>query len=110
MPARSAGMPSCFPAARTGASCSAIRPPTLTAEEQAFLDGPVEKVCAMIDDWDMRNNRADLPPEVWHYLKDKGFLGMLIGQGAWRARLFGAGAEPGGVARSPAARSPRASP
>jgi len=56
----------------------AIRKPTLTAEEQAFLDGPVNTVCAMIDDWDVRHNRADLSPEVWAYLKAQGFLGMLI--------------------------------
>ena len=57
---------------------NAIRPLTLTAEEQAFLDGPTNVVCSMIDDWDTRNNRADLSPEVWQYLKDHGFLGMLI--------------------------------
>ncbi|MDP2779430.1 acyl-CoA dehydrogenase [Devosia sp.] len=59
---------------------NAIRPLTLTADEQAFLDGPTEDVCAMIDDWDTRNNRADLSPEVWQFFKDKGFLGMLIGK------------------------------
>jgi len=57
---------------------TAIRPLTLSAAEQAFLDGPTNQVCAMIDDWDTRNNRADLSPEVWQFLKDKGFLGMLI--------------------------------
>jgi acyl-CoA dehydrogenase len=57
---------------------NAIRPLTLTPEEQAFLDGPTEVVCQMLDDWDIRNNRADLSPEVWQYLKDNGFLGMLI--------------------------------
>ncbi|AKR56991.1 acyl-CoA dehydrogenase [Devosia sp. H5989] len=55
-----------------------IRKLTLSEEEKTFLDGPVNEVCAMIDDWDIRHNRADLPPEVWQYLKDKGFLGMLI--------------------------------
>lgn len=55
-----------------------IRKVTLTAEEQAFLDGPVDKVCSMIDDWDIRHNRADLPKEVWDFLKAEGFLGMLI--------------------------------
>jgi len=59
---------------------AAIRPLTLSDEEKAFLTGPAEEVCAMIDDWDTRHNRADLPPEVWQYLKDKGFLGMLIGK------------------------------
>ena len=58
----------------------AIRKPDLTAEEQAFLDGPCEEVCRMIDDWDTRHNRMDLPPEVWQFLKDKGFFGMLIGK------------------------------
>ncbi len=57
-----------------------IRKVTLTAEERAFLDGPVNTVCAMMDDWDIRHNRADLPPEVWAFLKEKGFLGMLIGK------------------------------
>ena len=57
-----------------------IRPLTLTAEEQAFLDNQTETACKMIDDWDIRNNRADLSPELWQYLKDEGFLGMLIGK------------------------------
>ncbi|MGV3650861.1 MAG: acyl-CoA dehydrogenase, partial [Devosia sp.] len=57
-----------------------VRKPTLTAEEQAFLDGPVNELCAMIDDWDSRHNRADLAPEVWRFIKDKGFFGMLIGK------------------------------
>ena len=96
MPAPSAGMPNCFPAGRAGTSCSAIRKPTLTAEEQAFLDGPVNMVCAMIDDWDTRHNRADLPPEVWAYLKEQGLPRHAHRQGVWRPRLFGAGAEPGG--------------
>jgi acyl-CoA dehydrogenase len=55
-----------------------VRKATLTAEEQAFIDGPVNEVCALIDDWDIRHNRADLSPEVWKLLKEKGFLGMLI--------------------------------
>lgn len=57
-----------------------VRKLTLSAEEQAFLDGPTEVACKMIDDWDTRHNRADLPPEVWTYLREKGFLGMLIGK------------------------------
>ncbi|SFZ83700.1 acyl-CoA dehydrogenase [Devosia enhydra] len=57
-----------------------VRKPTLTPEEQAFLDGPVNELCAMIDDWDSRHNRADLAPEVWRFIKDKGFFGMLIGK------------------------------
>ncbi|MBD8067265.1 acyl-CoA dehydrogenase [Devosia sp. PTR5] len=55
-----------------------IRPLTLTPDEQAFLDGPTETACRMIDDWDIRHNRADLSPELWQFLKENGFLGMLI--------------------------------
>ena len=55
-----------------------IKKAELTAEEQAFLDGPANTVCAMIDDWDIRHNRADMPEPVWAYLKENGFLGMLI--------------------------------
>lgn len=54
--------------------------PALTAEEQAFLDGPCEELCAMLDDWDIRHERMDLPPEVWTFLKQHGFFGMLIGK------------------------------
>src|SRR3990167_7816133 len=50
----------------------------LTDEEQAFLDGPVETLCGMICDWDITHNRADLPPEVWAYLKEQGFFGLII--------------------------------
>ena len=56
----------------------AIPAPKLSAEEQAFLDGPCEEVCAMTDDWEITHERYDLPPRVWQFLKDKGFLGMII--------------------------------
>src|SRR3981189_1642090 len=52
--------------------------PRLTAEEQAFLDGPVNELCAMCDDWEITHERYDLPPHVWQFIKDKGFLGMII--------------------------------
>ena len=39
--------------------------PTLSDEEQAFLDGPCEELCQMLDDWDICHKRADLPQEVW---------------------------------------------
>lgn len=50
----------------------------LTKDEQAFMDGPVNTLCAMLDDWDITHNRTDLPPEVWQFIKEKGFLGMII--------------------------------
>jgi len=52
--------------------------PALTAEEQAFLDGPCEELCRMLDEWDITHRRADLPPEVWDFLKKKGFFAMII--------------------------------
>jgi len=52
--------------------------PRLSAEEQAFLDGPVEELCAMCNDWEITHERQDLPEHVWQFIKDKGFLGMII--------------------------------
>jgi len=50
----------------------------LTDEEQAFIDGPVETLCAMLNDWDITHNRKDLPQEVWDYIKQQKFCGMII--------------------------------
>ncbi|CDZ79067.1 Acyl-coenzyme A dehydrogenase [Legionella massiliensis] len=50
----------------------------LTAEEQAFLDGPVNQLCRMIDDWDITHVRTDMPPEMWQFIKENGFFGMII--------------------------------
>jgi acyl-CoA dehydrogenase len=52
--------------------------PRLSAEEQAFVDGPVDELCAMCNDWEITHERYDLPPQVWQFIKDKGFLGMII--------------------------------
>ena len=52
--------------------------PRLSPEEQAFLDGPVEVVCRMTDDWQTTHELADLSPEVWQYLKDNKFFAMII--------------------------------
>ncbi|MEZ5545872.1 MAG: acyl-CoA dehydrogenase [Lysobacteraceae bacterium] len=52
--------------------------PELSAAEQAFLDGPVEEVCRMTDDFDITHRRYDLPPETWEFLKKNKFFGMII--------------------------------
>ena len=52
--------------------------PELTAEEQAFLDGPCEELCRMTDDWEITHVRADLPPEMWEFLKRNKFFGMIV--------------------------------
>ena len=55
-------------------------PARLTAEEQAFLDGPCNELCRMLDDFDITHRRGDLPPEVWSFLKSRGFFAMIIGK------------------------------
>src|SRR3989449_9518619 len=56
----------------------AVPEPRLSAEEQAFLDGPVEELCAMCNDWEITHELQDLPAHVWQFIKDEGFLGMII--------------------------------
>ena len=52
--------------------------PELTAEEQIFLDGPVETLCRMIDDWQITQVDKDMSTQVWDYIKQQGFFGMII--------------------------------
>jgi acyl-CoA dehydrogenase len=54
------------------------RAPQLSAEEQAFLDVETEQLCAMIDEWKIISELHDLPPEAWRFIKDRGFLGLII--------------------------------
>ena len=56
----------------------ALPAPKLTAEEQRFLDHECEELCAMVTDWETTHIYLDLPQPVWQYIKDKGFLGMII--------------------------------
>jgi acyl-CoA dehydrogenase len=53
-------------------------PTTLTEEERAFLNGPVDELCAMLDEWKIFWEWRDLPAEVWDYIKRKKFFGMII--------------------------------
>jgi len=50
----------------------------LSAEEQAFLDGPVEELCGMLDDWQINQVDYDLPKPVWKFLKKNKFFAMII--------------------------------
>jgi acyl-CoA dehydrogenase len=50
----------------------------LSAEEQAFLDGPVDELCRMLDDWQIASSLRDLPQEVWQFIKKRGFFGIII--------------------------------
>ena len=52
--------------------------PLLTDEEQLFLDTEVNQLCAMVEDWETTEVWQDIPPQAWQFIKDKGFLGMII--------------------------------
>lgn len=54
------------------------RPAHLSSEEQAFLDGPVEKLCAMLDDWKITHEHYDLPEKAWKFIRANGFFGLVI--------------------------------
>ncbi|MFO1284151.1 MAG: acyl-CoA dehydrogenase [Burkholderiales bacterium] len=55
-----------------------LAPPALTDEERRFLDRDVDELCSMVSDWETTNVHKDLPPAVWQFVKDRGFLGMII--------------------------------
>ena len=52
--------------------------PALSKEEHEFMDGPVNTLCNMLDDWRITQEDNDLPEEVWQYIKDNGFFSMII--------------------------------
>jgi acyl-CoA dehydrogenase len=56
----------------------AVAPATLTDEEKAFLSGPVDQLCAMLDDWKINWEWRDLPKEAWDFIKREKFFGMII--------------------------------
>ncbi len=55
-----------------------VGPITLTAEERAFLDGPTNELCKRLNDWRIRHELHDVPDDIWSFVCDNGFLGMLI--------------------------------
>lgn len=52
--------------------------PQLSSEEQSFLDNEVEQLCGMLNEWDIHQKHKDLPLEAWQFIKDHGFLGLII--------------------------------
>ncbi|MDN5787111.1 acyl-CoA dehydrogenase [Pseudorhodobacter sp.] len=56
----------------------AVKLPKLSVEEQAFFDGPCQQLCGMINDWQINREDGDLPPDVWQFLRDHRFFGMII--------------------------------
>ena len=57
---------------------SAIPPIQLSVVERAFLDGPTDELCRMINDWQVRHTNREIPHNIWDFVKKNGFLGMLI--------------------------------
>jgi acyl-CoA dehydrogenase len=55
-----------------------VAAPRLTDEEQAFIDGPCQKLCQMVDDWTVNRLTADLPKDAWQMMRNDGFFGMII--------------------------------
>jgi len=70
-----------------------VPPITLSEQERAFLEGPTNELCRMLDDWAIRHTLKEIPAEVWSFIKQHGFLGMLISK------------EHGGLGFSPQAQS-----
>ncbi|MBC7281997.1 acyl-CoA dehydrogenase [Hoeflea sp.] len=54
-----------------------VKPASLTEKEQAFLEGPCEELCSMLDDWEI-TRAGDLPEPVWAFMKSGRFFGMII--------------------------------
>jgi acyl-CoA dehydrogenase len=71
----------------------AIDPVVLTDDERRFLDNETEQLCKMLDDWEIRHNQHEIPQHIWDFVREKGFLGMLISK------------EHGGLGFSPQAQS-----
>jgi acyl-CoA dehydrogenase len=71
----------------------AVDPIILTDAERHFLDNETEELCRMLDDWEIRHNQHEIPEHIWNFVREKGFLGMLISK------------EHGGLGFSPQAQS-----
>jgi acyl-CoA dehydrogenase len=54
--------------------------PSLSERELEFINGPVEELCLMLDDWEICNKHRDLPVSVWQFIRDKRFFSMIIPQ------------------------------
>ena len=66
----------------------AVPPITLTAEERAFMDGPTEQLCKMIDDWQIRHGEREVPEPIWDFRQKARLPGNVDFKSAWRSRFF----------------------
>src|SRR5256885_14974534 len=49
----------------------------LSPRERAFLDGPVEELCGMVEEWKVERD-GDLSPEAWRVIQGGRVLGRVI--------------------------------
>jgi acyl-CoA dehydrogenase len=75
--ARYGGIKNFFLEIPTGKKMMKFNIAPLSSEEKEFLDGPVENLCKMANDWEI-NKQWDLSPEIWSFLKENKFFGMII--------------------------------
>ena len=66
----------------------AFRAKPLSDAEQSFLAGPVEELCARLDDW-VITQTGDLPEEIWEFVRRERFFGLIIPE-AYGGRGFSA--------------------
>lgn len=55
-----------------------VSKPTLTEEEQAYIDGPIDEFCALLDEWKITAGDNNLPPEAWAHIKKHKIFGLII--------------------------------
>ena len=52
--------------------------PKLTEAEQAFLDGPTEELCSLVEEWPITHDLQDMPEPVWDFIRENGFFSLII--------------------------------
>jgi acyl-CoA dehydrogenase len=61
----------------------------LNSQEQEFINGPTQKLCGLLDDWEITHKIKDLPAPVWDFIKKNGFFGLIIPK-AYQGQEFSA--------------------
>lgn len=56
----------------------ALPPLNLTDEELSVLNGPVEELCKMTDDWDIRYKKREIPEHLWNFMKENKLFGLRV--------------------------------
>jgi alkylation response protein AidB-like acyl-CoA dehydrogenase len=62
--------------------------PSLTEEERDFIENEVNQACEMVNEWNINHDHNELPDHIWSFIKEKGFLGMIIPKKIRRFGIF----------------------